>query len=75
MPEALSPQIAQMCLLCSEECGIPGEGEGPVGERHIMGGEPKEEVGECIPEDMLGTPGEGCVDGGIPGIEPPGPYP
>lgn len=45
----------------------------PVGLRHIKGGEPMDDVGECSCDDMLG-PEEGCVDEGIPGM-PPGPKP
>lgn len=46
----------------------------PVGLRHIKGGEPMDDVGECsCDDDMLGPP-DGCVDEGIPGM-PPGPKP
>lgn len=50
---------------------MPGE-DVPVGLRHIIGGDPIDDVGECIwDDDKLGA---FCEDVGIPGI-PPGPKP
>ena len=51
---------------------MPGD-DVPVGLRHIIGGDPIDDVGECIGgDDKLPTPGEGWVDEGTP--MPPG-YP
>uniref|UniRef100_A0A0B7BND1 Uncharacterized protein n=1 Tax=Arion vulgaris TaxID=1028688 RepID=A0A0B7BND1_9EUPU len=58
-----------MCFVLSEEWGSPGEGLGPDGLKHIIGGDPIEEVGECI----CCGPGDGWVEVAI-GI-PPGPKP
>ena len=51
--------MAQMCLVWRLEWGRPGEGEGPpVGDKHMDGGEPMEDVGECMPgECICGGPG------------------
>lgn len=53
---------------------MPGE-EDPVGLKHIIGGEPIEDVGDGMLADDKGPPGDGCVDVGIPDIGPPGPNP